>query len=83
MGKFAVGWDVSDDLLIRASASTSFRVPNLIQQNQAFVPRQGSNTDAVGKYVGANDPRIIGTNIFAYRISIRTLPWNKCLILLN
>ena len=56
MGKFAVGWDVSDDLLIRASASTSFRVPNLIQQNQAFVPRQGSNTDAVGKYVGANDP---------------------------
>jgi len=56
VGKFAVGWDVSDDLLIRASASTSFRVPNLIQQNQAFVPRQGSNTDAVGKYVGANDP---------------------------
>ena len=56
VGKFAVGWDVSDDLLIRGSASTSFRVPNLIQQNQSFVPRQGSNTDAVGKYVGANQP---------------------------
>ena len=56
VGKFAVGWDVSDDLLIRGSASTSFRVPNLIQQNQRFVPRQGSNTDAVGKYVGANEP---------------------------
>ena len=56
VGKFAVGWDVSDDLLIRGSASTSFRVPNLIQQNQRFVPRQGSNTDAVGKYVGANQP---------------------------
>ena len=56
VGKFAVGWDVSDDLLIRGSASTSFRVPNLIQQNQSFVPRQGSNTDAVGKYVGANKP---------------------------
>ena len=56
VGKFAVGWDVSDDLLIRGSASTSFRVPNLIQQNQEFVPRQGSNTDAVGKYVGANEP---------------------------
>ena len=56
VGKFAVGWDITDDLLLRASASTSFRVPNLIQQNQAFVPRQGSNTDAVGKYVGANDP---------------------------
>ena len=27
----------------------------MIQQNQAFVPRQ-INTDAVGKYVGANDP---------------------------
>jgi len=56
VGKIAVGWDVSEDLLIRASASTSFRVPNLIQQNQRFVPRQGSNTDAVGKYVGANKP---------------------------
>ena len=56
VGKFAVGWDVSDDLLIRASTSTSFRVPNLIQQNQAFVPRQGGNPDAVGKYVGANKP---------------------------
>jgi len=56
VGKFAVGWDISDDLLIRGSASTSFRVPNLIQQNQRFVPRQGSNTDAVGKYVGANQP---------------------------
>ena len=56
VGKFAVGWDVSDDLLIRGSTSTSFRVPNLIQQNQRFVPRQGSNTDAVGKYVGANEP---------------------------
>ena len=56
VGKFAVGWDVSDDLLIRGSTSTSFRVPNLIQQNQRFVPRQGSNTDAVGKYVGANQP---------------------------
>tara|TARA_B100000902_G_C27315601_1_gene921119 strand:- start:74 stop:3028 length:2955 start_codon:yes stop_codon:yes gene_type:complete len=56
VGKFAVGWDVSDDLLIRASSSTSFRVPNLIQQNQAFVPRQGSNTDAVGKFVGGELP---------------------------
>ncbi len=56
VGKFAVGWDVNDQLLIRASASTSFRVPNLIQQNQLFVPRQGSINDAVGLYVGANDP---------------------------
>jgi len=56
VGKFAAGWEVSDDLLLRASASTSFRVPNLIQQNQLYVPRQGSIDDAVGQYVGANDP---------------------------
>jgi outer membrane receptor protein involved in Fe transport len=56
VGKFALGWDIHEDLLIRASASTSFRVPNLIQQNQLYVPRQGSIDDAVGEYVGANDP---------------------------
>ena len=56
VGKFAAGWEISDNLLLRASASTSFRVPNLIQQNQLYVPRQGSIDDAVGKFVGANDP---------------------------
>ena len=56
VGKFAIGWDASEDLLVRASTSTSFRVPNLIQENQLYVPRQGSITDAVGKFVGANDP---------------------------
>ena len=29
VGKFAAGWEVSDDLLLRASASTSFRVPTV------------------------------------------------------
>jgi hypothetical protein len=56
VGKFAIGWDAAEDLLVRASTSTSFRVPNLIQENQLYVPRQGSITDAVGKFVGANDP---------------------------
>ena len=51
VGKIAVGWEISNDLLIRGSASTSFRVPNLIQQNQQFVPRQGNINDAVGEYV--------------------------------
>jgi outer membrane receptor protein involved in Fe transport len=68
VGKFAVGWDVTDDLLIRSSASTSFRVPNLIQQNQIFVPRQGSNTDAVGKYVGANKPLDDGYSMQSFRL---------------
>ena len=68
VAKFAVGWDVTDDLLIRSSASTSFRVPNLIQQNQIFVPRQGSNTDAVGKYVGANKPLDDGYSMQSFRL---------------
>ena len=73
VGKFAVGWDVTSDLLLRASASTSFRVPNLIQQNQAFVPRQGTNTDAVGKYVGANEPLDDSYSMQSFRLLNRDL----------
>ena len=58
VGKFALGWDVSQNFSLRGSFSTSFRVPNLIQKNQLYVTRYGGVNDAVGVYVG-------GSNSFA------------------
>jgi iron complex outermembrane recepter protein len=51
VGKLAVGYDVSDDFSLRASASTAFRAPNLIQVNQERVARTGTRVDALMKYV--------------------------------
>lgn len=50
VGKFAVGYEVNNQLLLRASASTSFRPPNLVQVNQEEVARTGSRLDAVMQY---------------------------------
>ena len=58
VGKFALGWNVSQNFSLRGSFSTSFRVPNLIQKNQLYVTRYGGVNDAVGVYVG-------GSNSFA------------------
>ncbi|MEL0244080.1 MAG: TonB-dependent receptor, partial [Gammaproteobacteria bacterium] len=55
VGKFALGWDVSENLSLRGSFSTSFRVPNLIQKNQLYVTRYGGVDDAVGEYIGGNN----------------------------
>ena len=50
VGKFAVGYDYSNWLKFRASASTSFRTPNIVQINQLEVARTGTRTDAVMQY---------------------------------
>mgnify|MGYP001206055223 CR=1 FL=1 len=42
VGKFAVGWDATSTLLIRASASTTFKAPNLVAMNQAQMNRRNS-----------------------------------------
>ena len=47
VGKFAINYDVFDWATIRASTSTSFRPPNLVQVNQKEVARTGSRYDAV------------------------------------
>jgi outer membrane receptor for ferrienterochelin and colicin len=47
VGKFAMSYAVVDWATIRASASTSFRPPNLVQVNQEEVARTGSRFDAV------------------------------------
>ena len=67
VGKIAVGWELTDDLLLRGSKSTAFRVPNLIQANQLYVTRSGNVDDAVGEYVGANDPLDDRYQIQSYR----------------
>ena len=58
VGKLALGWDVTENVSLRGSFSTSFRVPNLIQKNQLYVTRYGNVDDAVGEYIG-------GSNSFA------------------
>ena len=45
VGKLAVGWDISDAILFRASASTAFRAPNIIQINEKIVVRSGTRYD--------------------------------------
>ncbi len=55
VGKLALGWNVSENVSLRGSFSTSFRVPNLIQKNQLYVTRYGNVDDAVGEYIGGSN----------------------------
>jgi iron complex outermembrane receptor protein len=51
VGKIALGYDANDWLKLRASASTAFRAPNLVQVNQKEVARTGSRNDMLNQYV--------------------------------
>ena len=55
VGKFAVGYDVSNSIRLRGSVSTSTRAPNLIQIHQQEVTRVATREDFVYKYIGADD----------------------------
>ena len=55
VGKFAVGWEATDWMLVRGSTQTAFRAPNLVQVNQAQVARVGTTVDAVYQYISGND----------------------------
>jgi outer membrane receptor protein involved in Fe transport len=55
VGKFAVGWDLAEGLLLRGSTQTAFRAPNLVQVNQLMVARTGSRVDAVNQYITQNN----------------------------
>ena len=50
VGRLALGYQVNEMISLRASYSTAFRPPNLIQINQPFVTRTGTREDAVQKY---------------------------------
>jgi iron complex outermembrane recepter protein len=45
VGKLALGWDVTPWLDFRASVSTAFRAPNIIQVNEKTVVRSGTRYD--------------------------------------
>jgi outer membrane receptor protein involved in Fe transport len=45
VGKVAIGWALNDSVLFRASASTAFRAPNIIQINEKIVVRSGTRYD--------------------------------------
>ena len=51
VGKFALGYEVNNSLIFRASASTAFRAPNLVLVNQLRVARTGTRIDSVMQYV--------------------------------
>jgi hypothetical protein len=45
VGKFAVGWNITDWVLFRGSISTAYRAPNIIQVNEKIVVRTGTRND--------------------------------------
>ena len=50
VGRIALGYTVNDFVKLRASVSTAFRSPNILQINQPYVTRTGTRTDAVQEY---------------------------------
>ena len=55
VGKFALGWQPIPVLLVRGSASTAFRAPNLITINEEIVARQNTRTDYVCLYADPDE----------------------------
>ena len=53
VGKLALGWEVFQGLDFRASVSTAFRAPNIIQVNETTVVRSGTKYDRAAFQVNA------------------------------
>ena len=53
VGKIALGWDIAPWAYFRASVSTSFRAPNIIQVNEKTVVRSGTRYDRAAFQVNA------------------------------
>ena len=53
VGKLAIGWDVTSWLDLRASISSAFRAPNIIQVNEKTVVRSGTRYDRAAFQVNA------------------------------
>ena len=52
--KIALGWQVFEPLLLRASWSEAFRAPNLVTINEEIVARQNTRTDYACLYAADN-----------------------------
>lgn len=64
VGKFAVGWQASDNVLLRASASTTFKAPNLVAMNQPFIVRFNRNQQDYAKAVIDTDDDYVNDWIY-------------------
>ena len=53
VGKLALGWQILDQISFRASVSTAFRAPNIIQVNEKTVVRSGTRYDRAAFQVNA------------------------------
>ena len=53
VGKLALGWEIFQGFDLRASASTAFRAPNIIQINEETVVRSGTRFDRAAFQVNA------------------------------
>ena len=53
VGKLAVGWQAAPWISLRASVSTAFRAPNIIQVNEKTVVRSGTRYDRAAFQVNA------------------------------
>jgi len=53
VAKLALGWEVTPWMDLRASASTAFRAPNIIQMNEKTVVRSGTRYDRAAFQVNA------------------------------
>ena len=47
VGKFAIGWDATDNIKMRASTSSAFRAPNLVTVNEGMIARVNSRNDSL------------------------------------
>ena len=64
VGKFADGWQASDNVLLRASASTTFKAPNLVAMNQPFIVRFNRNQQDYAKAVIDTDDDYVNDWIY-------------------
>ena len=53
VSKLAIGWEIANWLTFRASVSTAFRAPNIIQMNEKQVVRSGTRYDRAAFQVNA------------------------------
>jgi len=55
VGKFALGWQLIDQVKLRYSISQTFRAPSLILVNEGFLGRSSSTNDALLQYASGID----------------------------
>ena len=67
VGKFALGWQASNSILLRTSASTTFKAPNLVAMNQPFLVRFNSGQQDYAKAIIDTDSGYV--NDWIYRRS--------------